>query len=157
MAWIPRNAGIMKGPAVAGPFFWVDVTVGARSRLNVQGTESDGSLQPLRAALYVYEPVALGSIVHLGDDLPAAANKDEERFEGLRGDGDGLIFAQQDLAVGVDLKGAEFVENFESCSHASSYVEPFLAGCWAAARVLNRNLPGWIFDSAAIVPLIGEN
>src|SRR5271156_1421152 len=38
-----------------------------------------------------------------GDDLPAAANKNEECFEGLRGDGDGLIFTQQELSVGIDL------------------------------------------------------
>jgi hypothetical protein len=39
-------------------------------------------------------------------------------FEGLRSDGNRLIFAQQDLSVGIDLKGAELVEHFESCSHA---------------------------------------
>ena len=73
-------------------------------------------------------PYSLHQLV-LGDDLPTVANKNEERFEGLRGDGDGLIFAQQDLSVGVDLKRAKFVENLESCRHTSSDVEAFLAGC----------------------------
>ena len=100
-------------------------------------------------------PYSLHQFV-LGDDLPAVANKNEERFEGLWRDRDGLIFAQQDLFIGVDLKGAEFVENFDSRSHTSSDVEPFLADM-GTGGVLDGNLPGSIFELAAILPLIGEN
>jgi hypothetical protein len=55
--------------------------------------------------------------VILGNNLTTVADQDQESLKGLRGEGHGLVFAEQNLFIGIHPKRPELIENFRSRSH----------------------------------------
>ena len=64
----------------------------------------------------------------LGNHLSTVTNQDQQRFKDFRRDGHGLVFAQQNLLVGIYPKRSELVENFGFCNHAECAEAGFRSG-----------------------------